>query len=94
MGQENWIQRTIKTLSTPDGGTRVVESIAGEHVLPDGSLERFESERIMCEGCGQKWVIPGNNLNSLDGNIYCEDCIGKAGWKKFFRQFWTPFYKP
>ena len=64
-----------------------------EQIAPDGTRQVSISHQILCQGCGEVYVMLGVTGSSIRGIVLCQTCAHRRFLLRLFKPFWSPFVK-
>ena len=83
----------IKHDLLPDGRIRIIRQHYAESVPPGGVLVEIEREEILCEWAGDRWMVPGESGEIIDGFALCPRCARRVKSVRFWRRLFSPFLR-
>ena len=87
------VRERIEHVPLPDGRIRIIARFHLESVAPGGMLVEREREEILCEWAGDRWMVPGESGEIIDGYALCARCAREVRNIRFWRRLFSPFLR-
>ena len=87
------VRERIDHVPLPDGRIRIMRSYFVESVAPGGALVERQRQEILCEWEGDRWMVPGESGEIIDGYALCPRCARRVKSTRFWRRLFSPFLR-
>lgn len=64
-----------------------------EQMAPDGTRQILISRQILCQGCGNVYVMLGVTGSSTEGVVLCQACAHRRFLFRLLKPLWGPFVR-
>ena len=83
----------IEHVPLPDGRMRIMRKNFVESVAPGGAIVERERQEILCEWAGDRWMVPGESGEIVDGWALCARCARRVRAIRFWQRLLSPFLR-